>query len=150
MTQGSESGSRRGRKGARELAIQALYQWQVTGRDGQDVALEFLAHRMTPGVDEVFFREVVIGATGAAAALDEALGTLADRPVGQLDPVEHAILLVGLYELQHRPEVPWRAVVSEAVDLCKRYGAADGHRYVNAVLDRAARRFRALETGTGG
>lgn len=137
----------RGRKGARELAMQALYQWQVTGQSGKDVALEFIAHRLPPGVDEAFFREIVVGATADAAELDAALGELADRPVSQLDPVEHAILLVGLFELARRPEVPWRAVISEAVELCKRYGAADGHRYVNAVLDRAARRYRALETG---
>ncbi|HRP34740.1 MAG TPA: transcription antitermination factor NusB, partial [Gammaproteobacteria bacterium] len=65
-------------------------------------------------------------------------------------PVEHGILLIGLYELAHRPEVPWRVVINEAVDLCKRYGGSDGHRFVNALLDRSARRYRALETGTAG
>ena len=150
MGEGPDSGSRRGRTGARELAVQALYQWQVTGQSGQDVALEFLAHRMTPGVDEEFFRELVLGATGQAGELDAALAEMADRPVSQLDTVEHAILLVGLFELRHRVEVPWRAVITEAVELCKRYGAADSHRYVNAILDRAARRYRVPETGTAG
>jgi N utilization substance protein B len=130
--------------------MQALYQWQVTGQAGQDVALEFLAHRLTPGVDEQFFRELVTGATEQAADLDAMLAELADRPVSQLDPVEHAILLVGLFELKGRVDVPWRAVITEAVELCKRYGAADGHRYVNAILDRAARQYRVLETGAAG
>lgn len=149
----AESGNRRPRRGrsaSRELALQALYQWQIGGQGGQDVLLEFLAERMTPGADEEYFKELVLQATGRSVELDEALGEFSDRPVAQLDPVEHGILLIGLYELAHRPEVPWRVVINEAVDLCKRYGGSDGHRFVNALLDRSARRYRALETGTAG
>ncbi|HRP87494.1 MAG TPA: transcription antitermination factor NusB [Gammaproteobacteria bacterium] len=142
--------ARRGRSASRELALQALYQWQIGGQGGQDVLLEFLAERMTPGADEDYFKELVTQATGRSAELDQALGEFSDRPVAQLDPVEHGILLIGLYELAHRPEVPWRVVINEAVDLCKRYGGSDGHRFVNALLDRSARRYRALETGTAG
>ena len=141
---------RRGRSASRELALQALYQWQIGGQGGQDVLLEFLAERMTPGADEDYFKELVLQATGRSAELDQALGEFSDRPVTQLDPVEHGILLIGLYELAHRPEVPWRVVINEAVDLCKRYGGSDGHRFVNALLDRSARRYRALETGAAG
>ncbi len=141
---------RRGRSASRELALQALYQWQIGGQGGQDVLLEFLAERMTPAADEEYFKELVTQATGRSAELDAALGEFSDRPVAQLDPVEHGILLIGLYELVHRPEVPWRVVINEAVDLCKRYGGSDGHRFVNALLDRSARRYRALETGTAG
>jgi transcription antitermination protein NusB len=141
---------RRGRSGSRELAMQALYQWQVGGQSGQDVLLEFLAERLPPGIDEDFFKELVTEATTRSEALDAGLAELADRPVEQLDPVERAILLIGLYELAHRPEIPWRVVINEAVDLCRRYGSSDGHRYVNALLDRAARRHRALETGAVG
>jgi len=149
----AESGNRRPRRGrsaSRELALQALYQWQIGGQGGQDVLLEFLAERVTPGADEEYFKELVLQATGRSAELDEVLGGFSDRPVAQLDPVEHGILLIGLYELAHRPEVPWRVVINEAVELCRRYGASDGHRFVNALLDRAARRYRALETGAAG
>ena len=141
---------RRGRSASRELALQALYQWQIGGQGGQDVLLEFLAERMAPGADEAYFKELVMQATGRSAELDAALGEFSDRPVAQLDPIEHGILLVGLYELAHRPEVPWRVVINEAVELCRRYGGSDGHRFVNALLDRAARRYRALETGAAG
>lgn len=130
--------------------MQALYQWQFGDSTGQDVALEFIAHRLPAGVDETYFRELVMQATERAEELDAALGALTDRPVTQLDPVERSALLIGYYELAHRPEVPWRVVVSEAVELCRRYGSVDGHRYVNAVLDRAARSCRPAETGAGG
>jgi N utilization substance protein B len=141
---------RRGRSASRELALQALYQWQLGGQLGQDVLLEFLAERMMPGADVEFFKELVMQATARSAELDAGLAEFSDRPVEQLDPVEHAVLLIGMYELAHRPEIPWRVVINEAVDLARRYGSSDGHRFVNALLDRAARRHRALETGAAG
>jgi len=141
---------RRGRSASRELALQALYQWQIGGQDGQDVMLEFLAERMTQGADEAFFKELVTQTTGRSTELDAGLSEFSDRPMTQLDPVEHAILLIGFYELAHRPEIPWRVVINEAVDLCRRYGGSEGHKFVNALLDRAARRHRALETGAAG
>jgi transcription antitermination protein NusB len=137
---------RRGRSASRELALQALYQWQLGGQAGQDVLLEFLAERMTAAADTEFFKELVLQTTARSAELDAELAEFSDRPVEQFDPVEHAILLIGLYELAHRPEIPWRVVINEAVDLCRRYGSSDGHRFVNALLDRAARRHRAVET----
>lgn len=150
MAEAANRRPRRGRSAARELALQALYQWQLGGQLGQDVALEFLAERMTPNADEEYFKELVLQVTTRSEALDLALGEFSDRPVVQLDPVEHGILLIGMYELAHRPEIPWRVIVNEAVELCRRYGASDGHRFVNALLDRAARRHRALETGAAG
>jgi transcription antitermination protein NusB len=142
-------GPRRGRSASRELALQALYQWQVGGQRPQDVMLEFLAERMPSNADTDFFRELVTQATERREELDTQLAELSDRPIEQLDPVEHSILLIGLYELAHRVEIPWRVVINEAVELCRRYGASDGHRFVNALLDRAARRHRPLETGAG-
>jgi transcription antitermination protein NusB len=138
---------RRGRSASRELALQALYQWQIGGQSGQDVMLEFLAERMTPGADTEYFKELVVQATGRSEELDQAIGDFSNRPVDQLDPVEHGILLLGVYELAYRAEIPWRVVISEAVELCRRYGGTDGHRFVNALLDRSARRYRPLETG---
>jgi transcription antitermination protein NusB len=146
----ASSRPRRGRSASRELALQALYQWQLGGQGGEDVMLEFLAERMTPAADVEFFKELVIQTTGRSEELDAGLSEFSDRPVVQLDPVEHAILLIGFYELAHRPEIPWRVVINEAVDLCRRYGGSEGHKFVNALLDRAARRYRALETGAAG
>jgi N utilization substance protein B len=78
-------------------------------------------------------------------AIKDGLSAFLDRPVEQLDPIETAVLMVGMYELKHRIDVPYRVVINEAVDLTKRFGATDAHKYVNAVLDRAAREIRAAE-----
>ena len=88
--------------------------------------------------------------TEGVAALDASLGELIDRPVGQLDPVERAVLLIGLYELGQRLDVPYRVVINEGVELAKRFGATEGHKFVNAVLDRAARTLRAAEQAAAG
>lgn len=141
---------RRGRSASRELALQALYQWQLAGQRGQDIVSEFLAERLAPGADADYFQELVLQATDRSVELDAGLAEFSDRPVAQLDPVEHAILLIGFYELVHRPEIPWRVVINEAVDLCRRYGGSEAHKFINALLDRAARRYRVLETGTAG
>ena len=126
--------------------MQALYQWQITGQSGQDVYLQFAGEDAHARVDQELFRELVRNVTDESEALDAEIGELSDRAVAQLDPVEHAVLLIGIYELKHRAEVPYRVVISEAVDLTRQFGAADGHKFVNALLDRAARRQRPAET----
>jgi N utilization substance protein B len=126
--------------------MQALYQWQITGQSGQDVYLQFAGEDAHARVDQELFRELVRNVTDDSEALDAEIGELSDRAVAQLDPVEHAVLLIGIYELKHRAEVPYRVVISEAVDLTRQFGAADGHKFVNALLDRAARRLRPAET----
>ena len=126
--------------------MQALYQWQITGQAGQDVYLQFAGEDAHARVDQELFRELVRNVTDESEDLDAAIGELSDRAVAQLDPVEHAILLIGIYELKHRAEVPYRVVISEAVELTRQFGAADGHKFVNALLDRAARRLRPAET----
>lgn len=95
--------------------------------------------------DEEYFRELIEGICQAHEALDGALAAWMDRPPAGLDPVEHALLLIACYELKSRPDVPWRVVIDEAVGLARRFGATDGHRFVNAVLDRAARELRPHE-----
>lgn len=140
---------RGGASGARSLArrraMQALYQWQVAGHSGQDVHLQFSKDKEHRHVDQDLFRELVRDVIDQSSELDEQIGALSDRPVSQLDPVEHGILLIGIYELQHRPDVPYKVVINEAVELCRGYGAEDGHKFVNALLDRAAKEFRAEE-----
>ena len=95
------------------------------------------------GADADYFRELLFAIPPAEPQLDELIQGCADRPIVQLDPVEHAILRLGMYELLERREIPYRVVVNEAVELCRRFGAEDGHKFVNAVLDRAARKLRA-------
>jgi len=125
--------------------MQALYQWQVTGQSGEDVYLQFSKDDEHSRVDKSLFRQLVRKVIDSCADLDSEIGALSDRPVSQLDPVEHGILLIGVYELQHRQDVPYKVVINEAVELCRAYGAEDGHKFINALLDRASRKFRADE-----
>jgi transcription antitermination protein NusB len=130
---------------ARKLALQALYRWQLNRCEWQDLIQEFSTEPDMPRADAQYFQELVSGICGTREALDEALAPLLDRLPALLDPVEHALLLIGGYELQHRPDVPFRVVINEAVGLAKRFGATDGHKFVNGVLDRAAHLWRPLE-----
>ena len=130
---------------ARKLALQALYRWQLNRCEWQDLIQEFATEPDMPRADAQYFQALVSGICGARETLDEALAPLLDRPPAQLDPIEHALLLIGGYELQHRPDVPFRVVINEAVGLAKRFGATDGHKFVNGVLDRAAHLWRPLE-----
>jgi N utilization substance protein B len=130
---------------ARKLALQALYRWQLNACPWQDLVQEFGEAEDMPNADREYFRELVEGVWGSRQALDTRLAEMMDRPPEQLDPVEHAALLIGLYELTSRPEVPHRVSINEAVGLTKRFGATDGHKFVNAVLDRAARSLRPHE-----
>ena len=130
---------------ARKLALQALYRWQINECPWQDLVQEFGAAEDMPHADREYFRELVEGICAARTALDEQLAGFIDRTPALLDPVEHAALLIGLYELAHRLDVPYKVSINEAVSLAKRFGATDGHKYVNAVLDRAARELRSAE-----
>lgn len=130
---------------ARKLALQALYRWQLNDCPWQDLVQEFGDAEDMPRADREYFRELIEGVSGARDALDLQLASMMDRKPEHLDPVEHAALLIGLYELTSRPEVPWRVSINEAVSLAKRFGATDGHKFVNAVLDRAARALRPNE-----
>jgi N utilization substance protein B len=131
-----------GRSVARKLALQAIYRWLLNDAPWQDLVKEFGEAEDMPNADPKYFREVVEGVWASRQSLDEKLTELVDRPVEQLDPVEHSVLLIGLYELSAKPEVPYRVAINEAVGLAKRFGATDGHKFVNAVLDRAARTLR--------
>jgi transcription antitermination protein NusB len=137
----------RARSIARKLAMQALYQWQLTQHSAAEIKKQFLESEDSGGVDREHFEELVGKCIEQHEQLEAALAPFLDRPLDQLDPVETAILMIGMYELQQRVDIPYRVVINEAIDLCKRFGATDAHKYVNAVLDRAARELRAAERG---
>jgi N utilization substance protein B len=132
----------RTRSVARKLAMQALYQWQLTGDTPESIHEQFLTAGDHDQADAEYFAELLRGSTAAREELEVKLASYVDRPLEQLDPVERAILLIGLYELTARLDVPYKVTINEAVDLAKRFGATDGHKYVNAILDRAAREIR--------
>ena len=130
---------------ARKLALQALYRWQLNACEWQDLIQEFATDPDMSRADAEYFRALICAICGSRDELDAALAPLLDRAPSQLDPIEHALLLIGGYELQHRPDIPFRVVINEAVTLARRFGATDGHKFVNGVLDRAAHLWRPAE-----
>jgi N utilization substance protein B len=127
--------------------MQALYQIQINPRSWQDMQLEFAADPESERVDMDYFRSLIAAIEPNRAALDSRLAQLCEIPPPELDPIEHAVLWLGLHELESCPELPYRVALAEAVELTKRFGATDGHKFVNAVLDRAARELRPREYG---
>jgi N utilization substance protein B len=143
----SRDSSHRARSLARRLALQALYQMQINPLPWQDVQLQFAADPEADRVDRDYFRQLIEGIAPNREALDLRLSTLSEIPPQELDPIEHAVLWLGLHELESCPELPYRVALAEAVQLTKQFGATDGHKFVNAVLDRAAKESRPQEYG---
>jgi transcription antitermination protein NusB len=132
------------RKRARDLLVQALYQWQIGGADAVQVEAEFRADNGRK-TDWEFFHDALTYIANNTTTLDGLYVPYLDRDVKQLDPIEFGLLRLGIYELSQRIDVPYRVVINEYVDLAKKYGATDSHKFVNGVLDKAARKLRALE-----
>jgi N utilization substance protein B len=143
----SKTGSPGKRSRARELIVQALYQMQIADHDKRELFAQFRERPDYQRVDQPFFDEALSGILDARLSLEERAGEFLDRPLSQLDPVERGVLLLGFYELQSHAEIPYRVVINEAVNLTRRFGSVDGHKYVNAVLDRAAGQIRPGESG---
>jgi N utilization substance protein B len=127
---------------ARRLAVQALYRWQLNAGPWQDLVNEFASDADMPRADAGYFRTLVCDAIEQQELLDGELTPMMGRAAGGLDPVEHAVLLVAAIELRSQPQVPFRVIIDEAVGIARRFGATDGHKFVNGVLDRAARAWR--------
>lgn len=138
--------SRHARIRARRSAVQALYQWEMTQSSMEDVISEFMNERSElKKADIEYFCELLKGTAGKFNELNEEIKPFLDRQLPELDPVERAVLLVGVYELMFHPELPWRVVVNESVELAKMFGAEQSHKYVNGVLDKIARKVRVTE-----
>jgi N utilization substance protein B len=137
----------RARSAARRQLLQALYQWLLAGQPWQDVFQQFSSQPEFGQADAAYFREALMQVAEGRHELDAELARHGEIPPERLDPVEHAVLLLGLWELMHRPDVPYRVVINESVELARRFGATDGYKFVNAVLDRASMVHRAPERG---
>jgi N utilization substance protein B len=144
---GRRASDRRARSLARRLALQALYQIQLNPRPWADTQQQFAADPEAQRVDLDYFRKLVAAIAPNRDALDSRLARLSEIPPPELDPIEHAVLWLGLHELEFCPELPYRVALAEAVQLAKQFGATDGHKFVNAVLDRAAQELRPNEYG---
>ncbi len=140
-----KSGVNQQRSRSRRLAIQALYQWILNTSSADDLIAQFEKDNSMQQHGSEYFRDIVSQTIAMKDDLNALIAERADRDIAQLDPVEHSILLVGMYELKARIDVPYRVVINEAVRLSKKFGAADGHKYVNAVLDGASFVLRKAE-----
>ena len=134
-----ERGSPRARQRARELLIKALYQWQLAGHTRAELSEQFGQMPEFARIDQDYFQNLLTAVLDDAEALDALISRQAVRAIEQLDAVGRAILLLALAELKHRSDVPTKVIINEAVELAKRYGAAESFRFVNAVLDKTAR-----------
>ena len=133
------------RSRARRRALQAVYAWQVAGGAAQQVIAQFAHEQAKEIADLEYFEDLVRGVLRLAPSLDEALSAFVDRGMEQVDQVERAALRIAAYELLHRPDIPYRVVINEAIDSTKRFGSEHGHTYVNGVLDKAAAVLRGVE-----
>lgn len=132
---------------ARRAAVQAIYQWQITGLSPAEIERQFFEEHGIGKGDPDTFKALLHGIPEHVARLDAALAEYLDRPIAEVDPVERAILRIGAFELLFRPQLPYRVVLNEAIKFAKEFGAEQGYRYVNGILDRVARQHRALEIG---
>lgn len=137
--------NRAGKSLARRAAVQAIYQWQMTGLDLSEIERQFIEEHGMAKADEAFFHRLLHEIPHNLNAVDGALADFLDRPIGHVDPVERAVLRIGCYELMFHPETPYRVILNEAIKFAKEFGSVQGYRYVNGILDKVARRCRALE-----
>jgi len=133
------------RRRSREFVLQGLYQWQLAKSDPAAITRHLSEAKGFDKIDADYFKALLEGSIAAAPDLELAIAPLLDREYKRLSPVERAILLLAGYELAHRPDVPYRAVINEAVELAKSYGGTDGHKFVNGVLDKLAAQLRGAE-----
>ncbi len=133
------------RSQARRCVMQALYQWQLTQQNFAEIRAQFIEREEYKSADAEYFAELLNGSIEQQPQLAARVGEYADRPWEQLDVIERAILLLSIYELINRLDVPYRVVVNEGVELAKQFGATDGYKYINALLDRAAKGLRTAE-----
>ena len=134
------------RRRARELAVQGLYAWQMSGLPAAEILVHLSDTKEFERADRAYLNRLLGGVIAAAETLRATLSPLLDRPWPGLSPVERAVLLLAAFELSAVPEIPFRVVINEAVDLAKIFGGTDGHKYVNGVLDRVSRALRPAET----
>ena len=141
----SESKTAGARTRARELMVQALYQKQIAGHSTAELVAQYHEDAAYQRVDKEFFDELFPAISNSQAELEQKIDGLIDRPLEQLDPIELSILLIGVHELETRVDIPYKVVINEGVNLARRFGATDGHKYINACLDVAAQSLREIE-----
>lgn len=137
------------RQAARRLATQALYQWQMAGQSALQIEAQFRVDNDFQRIDGDYFQELLRGVVEQQADIDALFVPLLDRPLAEMDVVELSILRLSVYELLHRLDVPYRVVINEGIELAKLFGATDGYKFINSVLDRLAPQLRKAELAAG-
>lgn len=130
---------------SRQFAVQALYQWILTDYEAANIESHFVAEHDMSHADEDYFRELLNQVILHHLSLKDLMFCCLNRSFDSVDPVEQAILLMGCYELQYRKDIPYRVIINEAVELGKTFGAEDGHKFINGILDKVAQNIRAEE-----
>ncbi|MBZ2170127.1 MULTISPECIES: transcription antitermination factor NusB [Marinobacter] len=134
------------RRRARALAMQGLYQRHFSKSSISDIEAEFMVDNDMTKVDLLYFRDLLKGVHREQGDLDTLIEPFLDRPLAEVDPIELAIVRLGAYELKHRLDVPYKVVINEGIEMAKRFGGTEGHKFVNSVLDKLSRRLRTAET----
>jgi len=130
------------RRRSRELALQGLYAWQMSGESSEGLQTQLAQSKDFAKADSKYFSLLLAGTIGDAGALESLIAPALDRKPKELSPVERGILLLAAFELKNAPDVPYKVVINEAVELAKEFGGTDGHKYVNGVLDKLVARLR--------
>ncbi len=133
------------RSRARRYAVQALYEWQVSGNSPKDIEQQFLIEHHSRNFDRSYFNELLQGVTAQVDDIDAIIEPVSERPYAEVDVVEKAILRLGCYELKNRIDIPYRVVINEAIELTKTFGADQAHRFVNGTMDKLAEQLRQIE-----
>ena len=133
------------RRRSREIALQGLYEWLVSGAEAGVIDAHMREQQDFDKCDAAHFDALLHGCIGEAVAIDAMLARHVDRKTSLLSPVEHGVLMIGVYELTHCIEIPYKVAINEAVELAKSFGGTDGHKYVNGVLDKSAAQLRSVE-----
>jgi N utilization substance protein B len=137
------------RRRSRRRALQAIYQWQITGQSAGEILQQFRDVQDLSQVDEEHFEALLEGVIRQTEQLDLQLAPFLDRPVSQVDLMERVVIRIGAWELLNSRDIPYRVILDESIDLARRFGSEQGHAFVNAVLDKAAKAWRPGETGPG-
>lgn len=145
MSAGKSATGKWARRKARRAAVQAVFGWQMAGGNSADIEAEYRGNGSLDKADAEFFQDLLRGVLLKSGDLDALLGPALDRPVAKLDKVELAVLRLAAHELQAREEIPYAVVIDEYVELAKLFGAEDGHKFVNGVLDKLAGTLRPIE-----
>jgi N utilization substance protein B len=133
------------RHNARRYAVQAMYQWQVAGAPIADIEQEFLKEHIEKKLDMAYFKELIHGIPANKEEIDNAIKPFMNRSMSDIDPVELAVLRLATYELLKRPDVPYRVIINEALQLTKKFGSVEGYKFINGILDRIAKSNREIE-----